>query len=253
MSLRKPFVAGNWKMNLERKTALGLALAVRDAVGRRDDVDVAVFPPFVYLDEIARALAGSMVRCGAQNCSDEPSGAFTGEISPAMLVDVGATHVLLGHSERRHIYGEGNELVGRKVKLALESGLSPILCVGETLEERDAKRTEHVVGEQLARGLSGVDGRTLQTRITLAYEPVWAIGTGRNATPAQAGEVHAYMRGVLAGLYNEAAAEGTRILYGGSVKPDNVRALMAVRGVDGVLVGGASLKPDSFLPLLEFR
>ncbi|MBL8860832.1 MAG: triose-phosphate isomerase [Planctomycetes bacterium] len=253
MSARKPFVAGNWKMNLERKTALGLALAVRDAVGRREDVDVAVFPPFVYLDEVARALAGSRVRCGAQNCSDEPSGAFTGEIAPAMLVDVGATHVIVGHSERRHLYGEGSELVGRKVQLALEHGLSPILCVGETLEERDARRTESVVGEQLARGLAGVDGRALQTRVTLAYEPVWAIGTGRTATPAQAGEVHAYLRGVLAGLYNEPAAENTRILYGGSVKPDNVRALMAVRGVDGVLVGGASLKPETFLPLLEFR
>jgi len=253
MSTRKPFVAGNWKMNLERKTALGLALAVRDSVGRRDDVDVAVFPPYVYLDEVARSLAGSMVKTGAQNCSDEVSGAFTGEISPAMLVDVGATYVLIGHSERRHLYGEGDELVGRKVRLALEHGLSPILCVGETLAEREAKRTEQVVGAQLAAGLAGVDGRALQTRITVAYEPVWAIGTGLNATPAQAGEVHAYLRGVLAGLYNEAAAERTRILYGGSVKPDNVRALMAVPGVDGVLVGGASLKPESFLPLLEFR
>ncbi len=253
MSTRKPFVAGNWKMNLERKTALGLALSVRDSVGRRDDVDVAVFPPFVYLDEIARALAGSLVKCGAQNCCDENAGAFTGEISPAMLVDVGATYVLIGHSERRHVYGEGDELVGRKVKLALEHGLSPILCVGETLEQRQAKRTEQVVGEQLARGLAGVDGRALQARVTVAYEPVWAIGTGLNATPAQAGEVHAYLRGVLAGLYNDAAAERTRILYGGSVKPDNVRALMAVPGVDGVLVGGASLKPESFLPLLEFR
>ncbi len=253
MSARKPFVAGNWKMNLERKSALGLALTVRDAVGRRDDVEVAVFPPYVYLDEISRALAGSMVRCGAQNASDEISGAFTGEISPAMLVDVGATYVLLGHSERRHVYGEGSELIGRKMKLALEHGLSPILCVGETLEERQAKRTEQVVGEQVARGLAGIDGRALQSRVTIAYEPVWAIGTGLNATPALAGEVHAYLRGVLGGLYNESAADRTRILYGGSVKPDNIRALMAVPGVDGVLVGGASLKPESFLPLLEFR
>ncbi len=253
MNARKPFVAGNWKMNLERKSALGLALSVRDSVGRRDDVDVAVFPPFVYLDEIARALAGSMVKTGAQNCADEVSGAFTGEVSPAMLVDVGAKYVLIGHSERRHVYGEGDELVGRKVRLALEHGLDPILCVGETLEQRQAKQTEHVVGEQLARGLAGVDGRAIQTRVTVAYEPVWAIGTGLNATPAQAGEVHAYLRGVLAGLYNEAAADRTRILYGGSVKPDNVLALMAVPGLDGVLVGGASLSPESFLPLLEFR
>ncbi len=253
MSARKPFVAGNWKMNLERKSALGLALAVRDSVGRREDVDVAVFPPFVYLDEIARALAGSLVAVGGQNCSDESAGAFTGEVSPAMLVDVGARHVLIGHSERRHIYGEGDDLVSRKVRLALEHGLAPILCVGETLEERQAKRTEKVVGEQLARGLSGVDGRVVQTRVTVAYEPVWAIGTGLNATPAQAGEVHAYLRGVVGGLYNDSVADRTRILYGGSVKPDNVRSLMAVPGVDGVLVGGASLRAETFLPLLEFR
>jgi triosephosphate isomerase len=253
MSSRKPFVAGNWKMNLERKTALGLALAVRDSVGRRDDVDVAVFPPCVYLDEVARALSGSMVKAGGQNCADELSGAFTGEISPAQLVDVGATYVLLGHSERRHVYGEGDELVGRKVRLAIACGLSPILCVGETLEQRQGKATEKVVGEQLARGLAGVDGRALQQGVTVAYEPVWAIGTGLNATPAQAGEVHDYLRGVLAGLYNDSVAERVRILYGGSVKPDNVRSLMAVPGVDGVLVGGASLNPETFLPLLEFR
>lgn len=253
MSSRKPFVAGNWKMNLERKTALGLALTVRDAVGRRDDVDVAVFPPYVYLDEVARALSGSMVKAGGQNCCDELSGAFTGEISPAQLVDVGATYVLIGHSERRHVYGEGDELVGRKVRLAIECGLSPILCVGETLEQRQGHATEKIVGEQLARGLAGVDGRALQQRVTVAYEPVWAIGTGLNATPAQAGEVHDYLRGVLAGLYNESVAERVRILYGGSVKPDNVRSLMAVPGVDGVLVGGASQNPETFLPLLEFR
>jgi triosephosphate isomerase len=250
--MRKPFIAGNWKMNLDRKKALGLAAQIRDHVGSREEVDVAVCPPFVYLDEIARALSGSPIRVGAQNCSDEPSGAFTGEVGAAMLVDVGCDLVVLGHSERRHIFGESDALVNRKVAIALEEGLDVILCVGETLEQREAKLTEKVVGAQTVAGLAGIDGRSMQ-RVTLAYEPVWAIGTGRNATAAQAGEVHSYLRGVLAGLYTESIAEGVRIQYGGSVKPSNVKELMAVRDVDGCLVGGASLSAETFLPLLEFR
>jgi triosephosphate isomerase len=250
--MRKPFIAGNWKMNLERKSALGLVAAVRDRVASREDIDVAVFPPFVYLDEVARALAGSPVRVGAQNCCDEASGAFTGEVSAAMILDVGADMVILGHSERRHVYGESDELVHRKVVTALEAGLDVILCVGETLEERRDQRTEKVVGAQLRAGLAGVEARSM-TRITIAYEPVWAIGTGQNATPAQAGEVHAYLRGVLSGMYAENVAESVRIQYGGSVKPNNVRELMAVPEVDGCLVGGASIQADTFLPLLEFR
>ena len=250
--MRKPFIAGNWKMNLERKSALGLVAAVRDRVASREDIDVAVFPPFVYLDEVARALAGSPVRVGAQNCCDEASGAFTGEVSAAMILDVGADMVILGHSERRHVYGESDELVHRKVVTALEAGLDVILCVGETLEERRDQRTEKVVGAQLRAGLAGFEARSM-TRITIAYEPVWAIGTGQNATPAQAGEVHAYLRGVLSGMYAENVAESVRIQYGGSVKPNNVRELMAVPEVDGCLVGGASIQADTFLPLLEFR
>jgi triosephosphate isomerase len=250
--MRKPFIAGNWKMNLERKSALGLAAAIRDRVASREDVDVAVFPPFVYLDEVARALAGSPVRVGAQNCCDEASGAFTGEVSASMILDVGGDIVILGHSERRHIYGESDELVHRKVVAALDAGLDVILCVGETLEERRDQRTEKVVGAQLRAGLAEIDARSM-ARITIAYEPVWAIGTGLNATPAQAGEVHAYLRGVLAGLYAENVAESARIQYGGSVKPNNVRELMAVPEVDGCLVGGASIQADTFLPLLEFR
>jgi triosephosphate isomerase len=250
--MRKPFIAGNWKMNLERKSALGLAAAIRDRVPSREDVDVAVFPPFVYLDEVARALAGSPVRVGAQNCCDEASGAFTGEVSASMILDVGGDIVILGHSERRHIYGESDELVHRKVVAALDAGLDVILCVGETLEERRDQRTEKVVGAQLRAGLAEIDARSM-ARITIAYEPVWAIGTGHNATPAQAGEVHAYLRGVLAGLFAENVAESVRIQYGGSVKPNNVRELMAVQEVDGCLVGGASIQADTFLPLLEFR
>lgn len=250
--MRKPFIAGNWKMNLERKTALVLVQRLRDHLGSREDVDVGVFPPFVYLDEIARALRGTKIVVGAQNCCDEPHGAFTGEISAAQLVDVGATHVILGHSERRHVYGEGDALVNRKVHAALDQNLSVILCVGETLEERQAKQTEKVIGSQLTLGLAGVNAREL-LKITIAYEPVWAIGTGQVATPKQAGEAHAYLRGVLGGLYTDTLAEETRIQYGGSVKPDNVKELLSVRDVDGALVGGASLKAETFLPLLGGR
>jgi triosephosphate isomerase (TIM) len=250
--MRTPYIAGNWKMNLERKSALGLVSALRERVGQREEVDVAVFPPFVYLDEIARALGGSPIRVGAQNCCDEISGAFTGEVSAAMLLDVGAEIVILGHSERRHIYGESDELINRKVQAALDAGLDVILCVGETLEERDGGRTEKVVGAQLTKGIEGLAAGEMQ-RLTLAYEPVWAIGTGRNATPKQAGEAHAYLRGVLAGLFNEPVAESVRIQYGGSVKPNNVRELMSVPGVDGCLVGGASIQADTFIPLIEFR
>lgn len=248
---RRPYLAGNWKMNLERRSALDLAAALREAAGEVADRDVAVFPPFVYVDEIARFLAGSKVRVGGQNMCDEPSGAFTGEVSGTMLRDVGAEIVVLGHSERRHVYGETDELVNRKVHHALAVGLEVILCVGETIEERQAGRTEEVVRRQTTEGLGGVAGGDM-ARITLAYEPVWAIGTGHNATPEQAGEVHTYLRGVLSGLYDERVAEAVRIQYGGSVKPDNAAALMAVPGVDGALVGGASLKPESFLPIVFF-
>lgn len=250
--MRKPFIAGNWKMNLERKSALGLAAQLRERVGTRSDLDVAVCPPFVYLDEIVRALSGSVIAVGAQNCCDETAGAFTGEVSAAMLVDIGCDLVILGHSERRQLYGESNELVNAKVHSALEAGLDVILCVGETRAERDEKRTENVVGAQLVAGLQEVDGRSMQ-RITIAYEPVWAIGTGLNATPAQAGAVHSYLRGVLGGLYSDSIAESVRIQYGGSVKPSNVRELMAVPHIDGCLVGGASLTAEAFVPLLEFR
>ncbi|MBI5363023.1 MAG: triose-phosphate isomerase [Planctomycetes bacterium] len=250
--MRKPFIAGNWKMNLERKSALDLVARIKEHVGARDDVDVAVFPPFVYVDEVARALRGSKIAVGAQNCCDEPHGAFTGEISAAQLADVGATLVILGHSERRHVYGEGNELVNRKVHAALDKGLAVILCVGETLEQRQAKQTEKVIGGQLTAGLAGVSARDL-LKITIAYEPVWAIGTGQVATAKQAGEAHAYLRGVLGGVYTDSLADQTRIQYGGSVKPDNVKELLLVPDVDGCLVGGASLKAETFLPLIDGR
>jgi len=249
---RKPFLAGNWKMNLDRKGALELARGLRDAVGQQNERDVAVFPPFVYLDEIVRALSGTTVVVGAQNLCDEKNGAFTGEISAEMLRDVGVTSVLVGHSERRHLYGESDELCNRKVHRALSAGLNVILCVGEKLDERDSQRTEQVIGRQTTQGLAGVSAEQM-AKLTIAYEPVWAIGTGRNATPEQAGAAHTYLRGVLSGLYDQRIAGAVRIQYGGSVKADNVSTLMAAPDVDGALVGGASLKVDSFLGIVRFK
>ncbi|MBK8177774.1 MAG: triose-phosphate isomerase [Planctomycetes bacterium] len=248
--MRKPFLAGNWKMNLDRRSGVALArtLAARSVTwsGR----EVAIFPAFVYLDEIVRATAGSGVRVGAQNLCDEKSGAFTGEVSAAMLKDVGATLVLCGHSERRHLYGEDDRLVNRKLHAALSQGLDVILCVGETLEERKSGSTEARLSRQMTLGLAGVSAEDL-ARITIAYEPVWAIGTGVNASPAQAGEAHTYLRGLLSGLYGESAAAAVRIQYGGSVKADNIQTLMRAPNVDGALVGGASLQSESFLGIVE--
>jgi triosephosphate isomerase len=244
------FIAGNWKMNLDRKAALALVAALRERVGQRQDLDIAVFPPFVYLDEVARALAGSRIHVGGQNCCDEEKGAFTGEISAGMLRDVGATWVLLGHSERRHLYGESDALIQAKVQRALSTGLKVMLCVGETLAEREAKRTEAVIGSQLQAGLKGVNAADME-RIAIAYEPVWAIGTGVNATTAQASAAHVYLRGVLAGLYPEATARRTRILYGGSVKAANAGELLRAGDVNGCLVGGASLEAPSFLGIID--
>ncbi|MEZ6015509.1 MAG: triose-phosphate isomerase [Planctomycetota bacterium] len=246
--MRTPYVCGNWKLNLDRAGARALATAI--AQHRVSGVDVGLFPPAVYLDEVARAVAGSAVLVGGQNCCDEASGAFTGEVSAAMLKDVGATVVLLGHSERRHVYGETDELIQRKVHRALADGLQVMLCVGETLEERDSDQTESVVVRQMTAGLAGV-GRDLLHAVSIAYEPVWAIGTGRTATPAQAGAVHRFARGVFAGLYDDAAAAAVRILYGGSVKADNAAELLADAHIDGALVGGASLRADSFLPIID--
>lgn len=250
--MRKPYMAGNWKMNLDRAGAVALARDLRERIGDRDDVEVAVAPPFVYIEAVVAALEGSSIRVGGQNACDQASGAFTGEVSAAMLRDVGCSFVVLGHSERRHVYGESDELVNAKLQRALAEGLEVVLCVGETLEERQAGQTEAVVRRHLAQGLGGVAAGDMG-RVTIAYEPVWAIGTGHTATPRQAGEVHHYLRGLLSGLYDDRVSGSTRIQYGGSVKPDNVRELLAVEDVDGALVGGASLKADSFHAIVDFR
>jgi len=253
-TVRPRFVAGNWKMNLERKSALALCAVLREQRGGALGPRVAVAPPFVYLSDVARALEGSAILVGGQDvCERDPvrsGGAFTGEVSAGMLKDVGARFAIVGHSERRHVYGEGDELVNQKLRRVLDAGLEGILCVGETLEERAAKRTEAVVSRQLTRALAGV-ARAELARVTLAYEPVWAIGTGQNATPEQASQVHQYLRGVLSGLYDEAAAENQCIQYGGSVSPQNAAAILAAPDVDGALVGGASLKSETFLPIID--
>jgi triosephosphate isomerase len=213
---------------------------------------VMIAPAFTALSAVAQAIQGSSIILGAQNMGPEIQGAHTGEISPLMLKDLGVQAVILGHSERRHSYFETDELINRKLLLALEHGLEPILCVGETLAEREAGKLESVVGAQLREGLKGVFKDEL-AKVVVAYEPVWAIGTGKTATPEDADAVHAYIRKVVASLYDEASAKALVIQYGGSVKPDNVVELMAKPNIDGALVGGAALKAESFVPIARFR
>ena len=247
--MRKPFICGNWKMNLDRASAVTLAQATAKTAARLKGVDVGVCPPAPYLEAVAAAANGSPLIVGAQNMYFEPSGAFTGEVAGPMLKDLGCACVILGHSERRHVFGETDDLVSKKVKAALGFGLVPILCVGELLEEREAGRTEAVVRRHVTKGLEGL-AKAQAEQVVIAYEPVWAIGTGRTATPQQAQEVHAFIRGLLADLYDPRTAEAVRIQYGGSVKPDNSRDLMSLADIDGALVGGASLKADTFAAIV---
>jgi triosephosphate isomerase len=248
--VRKKFVAGNWKMYTDAATAKQLAAGVVQGVGKDDRVTVAVCPPFPYLALVGEVLRGGPVALGAQNAYTEKEGAFTGEVSPWMLADVGCRYVILGHSERRHKLGETDELISRKVHAALAAGLRVILCVGEALEERQADRTEAVLAAQLSGSLAGVEAAAL-ANVVLAYEPVWAIGTGVNATPQQAQEAHAFLRGRAAERFGAAAARDLLIQYGGSVKPDNAASLLHQPDVDGALVGGASLKADQFLAIVR--
>jgi triosephosphate isomerase (TIM) len=250
--MRQPFVAGNWKMFTNAASAQQLATAVMQGLGVEDRVRVALCPPFPYLQTVEMVLRGSLVEVGAQNLYPEKEGAFTGEVSPTMLVDVGCRHVILGHSERRHKMGETDEFINRKVKAALESGIRVILCVGETLGEREANQTESILDRQITLGLAEVTSASdLPERLVIAYEPVWAIGTGRNATPDQAQEAHAFLRRRLAALFGGNIAERVVIQYGGSVKPDNAAILLGQPDVDGALVGGASLIADQFLAIVR--
>lgn len=249
---RRPLIAGNWKMNLTVRGSVELAREVVAAARGLADRDVAVFPGALALHAVAAILADSAVLPGSQNHWYAPDGAFTGEVSAAQARDAGARIALVGHSERRHILGESDETVARKVAAGLEAGLGPVLCVGETLAERESSRTEAVIERQVRTGLAGLSAPAL-ARMTLAYEPVWAIGTGRTATPDQAGEVHRFIRGLVGTLHGRAVAEDMRILYGGSVKPDNVDGLLALPDIDGALVGGASLDATQFQRILRFR
>lgn len=248
--MRKPFIAGNWKMNTNSESANALAAGLAKEIGDIDTVDVAVCPPFVYLQTVATQLSSSNIAMGSQNVYFQESGAYTGEISCDMLKDVSCTYAIIGHSERRHVIGETDELINRKVSAAISSGLLPILCVGELLEEREAEKTDDVVTDQVKKGLAGIDAEKVLA-VTIAYEPVWAIGTGLTATSDQAQQVHAMIRKLLAEMYDESVAAQIRIQYGGSAKPENTAELMACPDVDGLLVGGAALKVDSFSAMIK--
>lgn len=247
---RRKLIAGNWKMNTRRAAAIALARGVADAIGEDPPVDVALCPPSVYLLDVAEVVAGTPVGLGAQNLYAANDGAFTGEVNAGMLTDVGCRYVILGHSERRALMGETDAQVNAKLGSALAGNLVPIVCVGETLEDREAGNTEQVVGTQIRGSLAGLD-EVLAAGIVVAYEPVWAIGTGKTATPDQAEEVHAFIRGLLGELFTADVAAQIRIQYGGSVKPGNAKELMGQPNIDGALVGGASLKADDFVGIVN--
>ena len=242
---RTPLVAGNWKMHKTRAEAAAFCASLLPLVEDLDEVDLAVCPPFTALDIVAERLGDGGIGVWGQNVHDAPEGAFTGEISCGMLIDAGATGVLLGHSERRALFGETDEAIARKLTAALASGLEPVLCIGESEAERDGGGTESRLRTQLEGGLAGQTASQV-LQVTIAYEPVWAIGTGRSATPEIAQATHEFIRSVLSERYGEECAATVRILYGGSVKPDNAAALLAQPDVDGALVGGACLEPGSF-------
>jgi len=250
MADRKPVVAGNWKMNKTSEEAEALAKGVVDAVSGVEGVEVVVCPTFTCLERVAGVVKDTSVCLGAQNVYWEAEGAFTGEISTAMLLTAGCSHVILGHSERRQFFGETDGTVNRRVKAALEATLSPIVCVGETQEERESGVTDSVVRTQVTASLDGLSSEEVD-KLVIAYEPVWAIGTGLTATPEQADEVHALIRSVLADAHGQETADSVRIQYGGSVKPDNASVLFSQPNIDGGLIGGASLEADSFAAVVK--
>ncbi|MDR2735001.1 MAG: triose-phosphate isomerase [Spirochaetota bacterium] len=249
--MRKPFLAGNWKMNKTAAEAQGLVKELLALLADTQDRDVAICPAFPCLAAVAQLIQGSKLRLGAQNMYFEDSGAYTGEVSADMLLAVGAEYVILGHSERRAYFGENNEIVNKKLKKALAKGLGPIVCVGEVLEEREAGKAEFVVEDHVRGAFAGIS-EAEAARVTIAYEPVWAIGTGKTATPNDADSMHAHIRKVLSALYSPALAENLRIQYGGSVNDKNIDELMRMPNIDGALVGGASLKAESFARIVKF-
>lgn len=248
--MRVPFIAGNWKMYKKTAEALQTLAELLHLVKDAEGVEIAVAPSFTLLRSVSDALDGTRVMVAGQDCYWEEEGAFTGEVSPGMLVDAGCSHVIIGHSERRRYFGETDETVNRKIRSAVTAGLTAIVCIGETLDEREAGETIQVIERQLTNGLEGIS-KDMMEKVIIAYEPVWAIGTGRTATDDQAQEVHAFIRGLLARLFSPALAEAVRIIYGGSVKPENIAGLMSRPDIDGALVGGASLKAESFASIVR--
>lgn len=254
MAQRRPVIAGNWKMQGGKADTLVLLSALKERLSRESltDREVVVAPPFTALETATHLLNGSPICLAAQNLHWEPQGAFTGEVSGLMLKELGCSHVIIGHSERRHYFGETDEHVARKIKAAQRYDLVPIICVGETLEERENGATMTVIAHQVRGAFQGQDKSAI-TLLIIAYEPIWAIGTGRTATPEQAQEVHAAIRMILEDLADKPTADAVRLLYGGSVKPDNIDGLMAQADIDGALVGGASLQADSFARIVRFQ
>lgn len=249
--MRRKVVAGNWKMNMNLSGTIELISAIKKELSKSESkTEVIVCPPFTSLETAVTLVKGSSIKAGAQNMHYENDGAFTGEISADMLKSVGCEYVILGHSERRTLFGESDEMINKKVKKALSSGLKPIFCVGETLEEREKGLTEKVVENQVKNGLSGIEESDLSDLI-IAYEPVWAIGTGKTASPEQAQEVHKFIRNLISKLYSNNFADNLTIQYGGSVKPDNAEELFSQPDIDGGLIGGASLKADSFVSIVN--
>jgi triosephosphate isomerase len=252
MMPRLPFIAGNWKMNKTVGEALDLIRELKTALSGVKGVEVAVAPPFTALHAVHKELEGSSIRLAAQNLYWEEKGAFTGEISPLMLKEVGCQYVIIGHSERRQFFGESDETVNRRIKAAFAQGLRVIFCIGETLREREETKTFIVIERQVSGGLKGLGDKDLKS-MTIAYEPVWAIGTGKTATPEQAEEVHRFIREKMKKLYSQEISEEIRIQYGGSVTPENIKGLMSQPDIDGALVGGASLKAESFSKIVRFK
>ena len=248
--VKKPFIVGNWKMNLTLVEGVEFAQFLRNSLSNSNKVICGICPPFVFLRDICKVLEGSCIKVLAQNIHSEPHGAYTGEISASMVKEVGCSHVLVGHSERRHIFGETDSFINSKLKAALSASLKPILCIGEKLNEREDGRTKYVVKNQLKDNLRGISADRIKECV-IAYEPVWAIGTGKTALPEQSNEVHAFIRGILTDDYGEDIADSVYIQYGGSVKPENTKELMAQPEIDGLLVGGASIKLESLLKIIE--
>lgn len=250
--MRIPLIAGNWKLFKTIAESVAMVTELKQLVAGNKGVEIVVAPVFTALSRVSDVVEGSNVRLAAQDCYWEEEGAFTGEVAPKLLKDAGCSHVIIGHSERRQYFGETDLTVNKKTKAAIAAGLSAIVCVGETLAERESEQTFSVIETQIKGGLAGLAAETF-TNVVIAYEPVWAIGTGKTASDAQAQEVHAFIRQLIARLFNQPVADAVRILYGGSVKPDNVKGLMSQQDIDGALVGGASLKAESFAAVVNFN